>query len=182
MTRTLQLPQGEALEQQLAGMEPCAHGLVFLPFLAGERSIGWNLDSRASLIGMNLNTRPLDILRAGLEAVALRFALASELLRGLFPSADRIVASGGALAHSPAWAQIFADALGQPITLAAEPEASSRGAALLAMEAAGSIASIEDVEARSGRTYEPNARHHDRYRAMLERQQALYARLIEEKL
>ena len=178
MNRTLQLPSAEETEQEISRIEPGSHGLTFLPFLAGERSIGWRPDARASLVGMTLDTRPIDILRAAMEAVALRFALASQLLRGVFPEAREIVASGNALAHSPAWTQMFADALGQSVTLAAEPEASSRGAALLAMEAAGLIGAADETQARLGQTFTPDAKRHERYQEMLTRQQVLCAQLV----
>jgi gluconokinase len=177
MNGVLKLPPQEALERELAAREPGAAGLVFLPFLAGERSVGWNPDARAALTGLDLNTGPVDILATALEAVAVRFALAMDLLEGLFPSADEIVASGAALAHSPAWAQMFADALGTPVRLAAEPEASSRGAALLAMEAAGVIPGVETAEAQLGATYLPDPRRRERYKEMLSQQQELYRRL-----
>lgn len=174
MRRTLQLPDVEALEAQLAAMEPGAHGLSFLPFLAGERSMGWNPDARAALFGMDLDTGPLQILRAAMEAVALQFALAAARMREQFPQAQQIVASGGALSHSPVWSQMFADAIGQPVTLAAEPEASSRGAALLALEAAGIIPQTAEAQARMGQTYTPDTGRHDLYWKLLERQQRLY--------
>lgn len=178
MCRTLQLPQGDLLEQELAAMEPGAHGLSFLPFLSGERSTGWNPDARASLIGLTQDTRPIDILRASMEAVALRFGLAARLLRGPFPLACQIIASGGALGSSPVWSQMFADALGQPVTLTAEPEASSRGAALLAMEAHDLIANAQEPQARLAGTFAPDAGRHARYQEMLDRQQRLYAQLV----
>jgi gluconokinase len=178
MARTLQLPPAEALEQQIAAMEPGAHGMIFLPFLAGERSMGWNPDARASLVGMNLDTSPVEIVRAAMEAVALRFALAAQALRGVFPQAREIVASGGALGHSPAWTQIFADALGKPVIMAAEAEASSRGAGLLAMEAAGLIDRTEEAQARLGRAFLPDEARHARYVEMLTHQQHLYDLLV----
>ncbi len=181
MQRTLQLPPPEELEKQLEAMEPGSHGLTFLPFLAGERSLGWNPDAHAALLGMNLDTNPLEILRAAMEAVTLRFALAAQKMRDLFPQSRQIIASGGALGHSPAWAQMFADALDQPVTLAAEAEASSRGAALLAMEAAGLISQTSEAEARLGQTFTPNADHHARYMEMLARQQDAYAHLIQKQ-
>jgi gluconokinase len=178
MNGVLKLPAAEELERALAEHRQSAEQVQFLPFLAGERSLGWNPDARAALAGLNLNTGPVDIFCAALEAVALRFALAADLLRDLFPSADEIVASGGALAHSPAWAQMFADALGKPVTLAAEAEASSRGAALLAMEAAGIVESVEGVEARLATTYRPDPARRAYYQEKLAAQQELYSKLI----
>ena len=178
MNSTLKLPAPEELENELAARQPGTHGLTFLPFLAGERSLGWNPDARASLVGMNLNTSPVDIVCASLEAVALRFALAADLLHVQFPTANEIVASGGALPHSPAWTQMFADAIGKPVTVAEEPEASSRGAAMLAMEAAGIVPDVENVPAHLAHTFTPSPDRHRRYRDMLAHQQDLYAKLV----
>lgn len=178
MLRTLQLPPADQLEAKLAALPPGGHGLAFLPFLAGERSLGWNPDAHAALIGMNLNTDPLSILQAAMEAVALRFALAAQRLRAVFPQAQEIVASGGALGASPVWSRMFADALGRPVTLAAEPEASSRGAALLALEAAGLIRSSAEPVARLGETFIPDPQHQEVYAEMLERQQKYYMQLM----
>lgn len=178
LTHTLQLPSHDALEHLLAESEPGAHGLTFLPFLAGERSLGWNPDARATLSGMNLDTSPEEIFQAAMEAVALRFALAARRLREVFPQSQEIIASGGAFGQSPALARMFANALGQPVTLTEEPEASSRGAALLAMEAAGLLAGLENAPPRLGRTFTPDAGRHARYVELLEQQQQLYTRLI----
>ena len=166
MSRTLRLPPPDQLEKEIGAMRPGAHGLKFYPYLAGERSMGWNPEARASLVGMNLDTNPVDIMRASMEAVALQFAAAADCLRELFPEAGQIVASGGALSQSPAWSRMFADAIGSPMTLAAEPEASSRGAALLALEMAGVIDTIDAAPARMGETILPDMDAHAAYRAM----------------
>jgi gluconokinase len=179
MLRTLQLPQGDELEQKLAAMPPGEHELIFLPFLMGERSLGWNPSARASLIGMTINTTPIEILHASMEAVALRFALAAQRLQTTFPQVREMIASGGALSHSPVWTQMFADAIGQPVIMAEEPEASSRGAALLAMEAAGLVSSTSEPQARLGRVFAPDPARRDAYHAMLARQEALYIELID---
>src|SRR5205807_1816092 len=133
--KTLQLGASAEVEREIAAMEPDAHGLTFLPFLAGERSPGWNAHARGAITGLRLDTKPAQILRAGMEAVALRFELIRALISESFPQARQIVASGGALRESPAWTQILADAMGRPVLPSAEPEASSRGAAMMTLEA-----------------------------------------------
>jgi sugar (pentulose or hexulose) kinase len=182
LNRTLKLPPEEELEGYLLAMEPAAHGLTVLPFLAGERSMGWNPDARAVFAGLTLDTSPIEITQAVLESIALRFALAAERLRSVFGREQEIVVSGGAFRESRILPQIFADVLGCPITLAEEPEASSRGAALLAMEAVGMIASVESVEAHRGHTIAPNPAHQDLYQAMLARQQEQYVRNFPESV
>ncbi|MEZ4705907.1 MAG: FGGY family carbohydrate kinase [Caldilineaceae bacterium] len=78
LRQTLQLPEPAQIEAALAGRAPDSHGLTVLPFVAGERAPGWDDDARASLLGFTLNTAPLDIVQAGLEAIAHRFALIFE--------------------------------------------------------------------------------------------------------
>src|SRR5262245_58009134 len=136
-----------------------------LPFIAGERAPGWRGDRRASVTGLALDTGPLDVLAAALEAVALRLALVYDLLRPMAPSGHTIVASGGAIARSRAWARTIADALGQPLVLSREEEATSRGAALLALEALGRIPDVGAVTPPPGATIEPAGAHPAAYRA-----------------
>src|SRR5262249_7902650 len=73
LRRSMRLPSLAASESELASMEPDAHGLTVLPFWAGERSTGWADDARGAIAGLRLHTRPIEIVRAALEAIALRF-------------------------------------------------------------------------------------------------------------
>ena len=88
-----------------------------------------------------------------------------------------IVASGGALRQSPAWAQIVTDALGVPLAVADDHEASSRGAALVALQAVGAIPSAADVDPPPTTVLVPNAARTATYHRALERQIALGAAL-----
>lgn len=180
MRDTLKLSDSTEIEAGLAAMEGDDHGLTLLPFLAGERSPGWAGDARAAIVGINLDTRPLDILRAGLEAVAYRFALIYELLSPALPAVTEIVASGGALLNSPVWLQITADVLGHPLIASGEMEATSRGAALLALEAMGVLGDLEEAPASTGKVYHPDPLNHQKYLKALERQRYLYDLLIKE--
>lgn len=172
----LRLPDEAATERALAAMEPDRHGLTVLPFIAGERAPGWRGDRRAAVVGLHLDSTALEILRAGLEAVALRVALVYERLAPLAAPEHAVVASGGAVA-SRAWMQMMADALGRPLTLCPEAEATSRGAALLALSALGLLPDFSAVRQPPGERVEPVAARHAQYRAALARQQALDARL-----
>jgi gluconokinase len=182
--RVLQLHAPDAewapdeIERRLAAMEPDGHGLTMLPFFSGERSTGWADYARAAVTGLSLSTGPLEILRAALEAVAYRFAAIYDRLSEEVPGATRIVASGGGLLRSPAWTQIMADVMGRPVAASAVMEASSRGAALLALQALGHIADLAEVSAPLGSVYEPDAARHERYLRARQRQQRLYDVLI----
>lgn len=178
LRETLKLAEPEQVEAALAGGAPDGHGLTVLPFLSGERAPGWAGHARATIHGISLATRPDDILRASLEAVAYRIVLVYDDLRSLLPGEPQIVVSGGALASSPAWLQIVADALGRPLTHSAVPEASARGAALLALEALGVLRDIADAPDFLGETVQPDGARYDVYRRAIVRQQALYGRLV----
>ena len=175
------------LESKLAALEPDSHGLTILPFWSGERSTGWSPDARGVIMGLKQETQPVEIIRAALEAIAYRFAPIARSLDDIAPNAN-VVASGNALRYSPVWIQIIADVLGRPVALGKAAEASIRGAALLALEAVGKIATIEDAAVSSAEVFEPDVFHpgvfqpdlarHARYRQGLARQEELYARLF----
>lgn len=178
LRETLALGPAEAVEAALAAGAPDAHGLTVLPFLAGERSPGWSAAARGAVVGLSLATRPIDVLRAALETVAYRFALIHARLRAACPGLRTVVATGGALLASPTWTRIVADVLGVPITPSAEPEGSSRGAALLALEALGVIPSVEAAPAGTEAPVVPVPAHHGRYQRGLARHRDLYERLV----
>jgi gluconokinase len=118
---------------EIADRPPSAHGLTFLPFLGGERSLGWDPDRRGAIEGLTFSTTPLDIAQAALEGVCYRLAAVLDAIGGL----ESIVATGAALLANPAWLQVLADVLGRPVELSGEPEGSARGAALVALERLG---------------------------------------------
>ncbi|HEU5242879.1 MAG TPA: FGGY family carbohydrate kinase [Gaiellaceae bacterium] len=153
----------------LADRDPRDHGLVFLPFLGGERSTGWNPHARGAVHGLTFETTPLDLRQAAYEGVGFRFAAIADLL----PDVNEVVATGGGLLHDSDWIQIMADALARPIHVSAVPEASLRGAAVLALERKGHRA----AEAPMADTVEPRADRADAYRAAREEQQRLYDEL-----
>ena len=150
----------------LAERDPRDHGLVFLPFLGGERSTGWNPHARGAVHGLTFETTPLDLRQAAYEGVAFRFAAVADLL----PDVREVVATGGGLLRDPDWIQIMADALARPVSVSDVPEASLRGAAVLALERLGH----EAADAPIAKVVEPRPERAEAYRAAREEQQRLY--------
>ncbi len=179
MRDTLRLGDEQTVEQELSRMAPDSHGLTVLPFWAGERSPGWHDSARAAITGMTLHTTPLDVMRASLEATAYCFANIYGRLRAIAGESCEIVASGAGLLQSPVWMQILADVLERPITASAVTEASSRGAALLALEASGLLEDLSAEAAPMGKTYEPDPANGDRYREAKHRQRDLYDMMMD---
>jgi gluconokinase len=170
--RALGVPAGDpALERAAAVEPPGSHGLTVLPFLAGERSPGYRGDARAAITGLGLGTTAVDVARAFMEAVACRLALVHERLAPLARPGHRVIASGGALNASPAWARMVADALGVPLALSRAAQASTRGAAAAALEALGAP---PPPAAGDEAAHEPDTARHAAYRALGARQRRLY--------
>lgn len=174
LTHTLVLDPIPRLEEELSQMAPDSHGLTVLPFLAGERSPDWNPDARAAIVGMTLATRPVDMVRATIEAVAYRFGAVYDVLKEVIPPTRGIIGSGAGLIHSPAWLQIMTDVLGEPISVSGVPEASSRGAAILVLESLGVLKDLGTVPAPLGDRYTPDPARQEIYRTGRERQARLY--------
>ena len=155
----------------LAERDPRDHGLVFLPFLGGERSTGWNPHARGAVHGLTFETTPIDVRQAAYEGVAFRFAAIADLL----PEVQEVVATGGGLLHDRDWIQLMADALARPVTVSAVPEASLRGAAVLALERLGH----EAAEAPTTGVVHPREDRAEAYRAARAEQERLYELLYD---
>jgi gluconokinase len=137
----------------IADRPPAAHGLTFLPFLGGERSLGWDPDRRGAIEGLTFVTTPVDIAQAALEAVCYRLADILDALGEI----DSVVATGGALLANAAWLQVLADVLGRPVEVSGVAEGSARGAAMVALERLG----LPVPAAPIARVVEPRAAQHE---------------------
>jgi len=118
-------------------------GLIFLPYLSGERSPHPDPLARGAFVGLTLGHDRRHMTRAVLEGVAygLRDGLELMLEAGT-PAPGQILASGGGLA-SPLWRQILADVLGAPIAQPATSEGAAYGAGVLGAVGAGWYASVD---------------------------------------
>ncbi len=161
-----------------ATREPDGHGLTVLPYLAGERGPGYIAEARGAVVGLTLDTDRADVLRAFLEAIAYRFAAIDRRLAQVLGRPPPVVTSGAALVRSPLWLEIVAASLGRDIEAARTGEASSRGAAILALASLGAIAGPEAVPPPRSRLVLADPKAADRYRAAAARQEALYGRLL----
>ncbi len=123
---------------------PGANGLVFLPYLAGERSPIWDAEASAAWIGLRLHHTRADMVRAVFEggALALRQILEIAESQWSWRPTDLVGVGGGA--RSRFWAQVKADVLGLNYHMATLTDASAIGAALLGGVAAGTFSGVED--------------------------------------
>ena len=125
------------LEDKAAGIAPGSEGLVFLPYLMGERSPVWDARASGAFVGLNLFHGRAHLYRAVLEGVTL--ALRHNMEAGARAAAflePRLVVVGGAT-RSDLWMQIIADATGYPVWTIREEVEAALGAARLAAESIG---------------------------------------------
>lgn len=174
VAENFKLASSPDLEKYLLNEPADSHGLTVLPLLAGERSPGFNPLASGAVLGLNLNINPQQILQAFLESVALRLALIAEQLD--LSSDTQIMASGGALQKSTAWAQILANALHRPINLLAHDELTARGVAILVLSHCKQQSS-QDFTVAVHATIQPQLANVERLATARQRQQALYAKL-----
>jgi xylulokinase len=127
------------LEESAAPLAAGAEGLLFLPYLMGERSPVWDARASACFVGLGLHHERAHMYRAVLEGVsfALRHNIEAGLL-GMGSLDDRLVVVGGA-SRSNLWMQIIADVTGRPVFTLEEDAEACLGAALLAAFGTGLI-------------------------------------------
>jgi gluconokinase len=164
-----------ALVELAAGVAPGSDGLLMLPYLLSERAPHWSPVPRGAYVGLTRHHGRAHLVRAALEGVCLQLAWVLASMRDAGSDVREVRATGG-FARSPAWRQMLADALGIAIGFPAGHEGSAFGAALLGMEALGTVASIDRAAelVRIEDVVEPDAAAAATYAALLPVFAALY--------
>jgi len=121
---------------------PGSDGLIFLPFLTGERSPNWNANITGTLHGLRLVHGRKHFIRAAMEGVMFRMFSVYEVLSQLNNNVQQIKANGGYV-NSDVWLQMQADIFNREIAVAGVGEAATLGAAYTAMAAVGAIKSLK---------------------------------------
>lgn len=152
-----------------------AEGLLCLPFLSGERAPYWNAEARGVFFGIDLHHQRSHFIRALLDGILFSIHAIHSILKSLNPNVGQIHASGG-FARSSAWLQMLADALNTEVLVPKVYEASSIGAAMIAMWSVGAIAQLEDLQplVQLDESYHPNAERSQHYQAHFERCDRFY--------
>lgn len=168
-----------AMERDAADTPPGAAGIIFLPYLLGERAPIWDANARAVFFGLGRNHGRADLLRSVFEGVGYSVLDIADRLRELGVGVRRVVASGG-LARIASIQQIKADMLGVPLMLSEELETTALGAALVAGVNAGRYGSIEEAtetSVRFGRRFDPDQARTEMYRDFFSIYRGLYQSL-----
>ncbi|MBA3449946.1 MAG: xylulokinase [Chloroflexia bacterium] len=163
----LQLPATGAYERMTSAAAKAplgARGLLFLPYLAGERSPHMDPGARGAFLGLAAHHEQSDIVRAVMEGITFACRDAFAALQDAGASPERIVMAGGG-SRSPLWRQMVADIFGLPVYALATTDQSAMGAALLAATGINGLNPVETAQrwARYGSPTEPNSARHGQY-------------------
>lgn len=170
------------MERWASEVEPGSGGLLFLPFLTGERCPFWNANARGVLFGLALHHDRRHISRAIIEGVAFRMKSIYEAVSDVVGIPCEIRGTGG-LIKFPLWAEVLSNVLGRPIRKVNIDEASSFGAAVMAMRGRGFIRSYSEVLSKAVKVIDeisPDERLIGLYNKLYELYKRLYWKLREE--
>jgi xylulokinase len=160
---------------EMAGtVAPGCDGLLFLPYLSGERTPYPDPYARGAFIGLTIRHNKSAMVRSVMEGITYGMRDSVELMRGLGIRSKTIIASGGG-ARSGLWRQMMADVFETPIALVNATEGAAYGAALLAMVGTEAYPDVRTaakkciettVSAKPGKDAKVYAKYYPRYRAL----------------
>lgn len=171
----------DELTREAECVSPGSDGVVFLPYMAGERSPIWNPDAKGVFYGLSFDKTRGHMIRAILEGVAFSLEHNLRVAGETGIKVDVLNAMGGA-SNSVLWTQIKADVTGKTIQVPASDTATTLGASLLAGVGCGVYSGYEEAVNRTiaiTRVQEPDPRHKEIYERCMELYLKLYENLKE---
>lgn len=157
---------------ELADTVPAgSEGVIFLPYMSGERSPLWNPDARGVYYGLGYDKGLAHMIRAGLEGVAFSLEHNLRCAKEAGVEVDSLLAMGGA-ANSRMWTQLKADVTGKKIHVPASDTATTLGAVILAGVGIGMYPDFETAVEKTvkvQRVHEPRPEIHEAYERVMER-------------
>lgn len=133
----------DELNAAAAAVAPASNGLLFLPYLSGERTPHPDPLARGAFVGLTLRHGLGHMARAVMEGVAFGLRDSAELIRSSV-TLDEVRVSGGG-ASSSLWLQVIADTVNLPVRVVGTPEGAAHGAALLAATGAGAFSTVAEA-------------------------------------
>ncbi|WKA58471.1 gluconokinase [Planococcus shenhongbingii] len=168
MAKRLGIDPYDVMTNVASAVPAGSEGLLFHPFLTGERAPLWNADARGSFFGLNLHHQKPHMIRAVLEGIVFNLYTVLLAVEELVGEPVRIQASGG-FARSEMWCQLLADVFEKPVTVPEAFESSCLGAVVLGRYAISEIDDFNIVSKMIGeeRTYYPDKAASGIYKELL---------------
>jgi gluconokinase len=158
-----------------SGVKAGSDGLIFLPYILGERAPIWNAAARGVLFGLSVNHSRAHIVRAAMEAVIFCvYAIGESVLEKR--NIELIHVTGG-FARNDLWIQMLSDIFNLPVKVSETIENAAWGAVKLGMEA---LKMNPPAEEKILRTFRPSHEHHQLYQQQFKKFERLYGELKKE--
>lgn len=145
----------------LSDSKPAADGLIFLPYLFGERAPLWNSDATGGFFGIRGHHKQPDFTRAVIEGISMALYDIAENMMRAGTTIDRIHVSGG-FVRSTAWLKVIADIFNKKLCLLNTDDASALGAAYLGLKTIGLIKDYAEIKITMQEIL-PDVTLHERY-------------------
>jgi gluconokinase len=167
--------------QEAADIPAGSAGLIFLPYLFGERAPVWDANAKGVFFGVVANHTSRHFLRAVMEGISLSLYQIGLSLEETIGPAEKIYASGGFI-QSAFWLQMIADIFNKDVLVMNVADASAIGAAMLGLNALGIINDLEEIKKMINiqHTYTPNQNNHSIYMKNFSVFERLYGKLKDE--
>lgn len=169
-------PDFKALDKLASDVPVCSEGMVFLPYMCGERSPIWNPNAKGMYFGIDFSKTKGHFIRASLEGVGYSLEHNLQLAESIGAKVDKLYSIGGA-ASSKLWTQIKSDITGKEIVVPYSSTATTLGACILAGVGVGIYKDFEDAVKKTVKitnTYKPNMDNHKLYQKQFKKYLALY--------
>lgn len=166
----------ENLLEAIADTEPGANGLIFLPYLLGERAPIWNSEASGSFFGIRNYHTQAHFTRAVVEGISMALYTILLEMEAAGLAIDKVHVSGG-FVHSTAWLQVLADVFNKPIVLIHDEDASAIGAAMIGLGVAGLMDNHRFDSGTAHTTFLPRPEYHAVYEITCRVYRALYERM-----
>ena len=174
----------DKLETYLNGVSsvpPGSEGLIFLPYLFGERAPIWDADAKAVFFGIRAIHGPHHFLRSVIEGISFSLYQIGLSIEATIGPINKIYASGGFI-QSELWLQLLSDIFNKEISVTNAADASAIGAAIMGWHALGRIDDLQERPKNIDlfKTYEPDEKRHQIYMKNFSVFARLYEKLKEE--
>ena len=169
-------------DELLAGakdVEPGADGIIFLPYVNGERAPLWNQKAKGNFFGLCIGHKKEHMTRAVLEGIAFNIYQISQSLEKMAGESKKISVNGG-LSKSELWVQILADIFGSDIHISDTHHNAAWGAAWTALVAIGEAESFDDIKENmpAEKVIHANNDNHEIYLKIFEKYERMVSDLM----
>lgn len=162
------------LTNEAKKVKPGAEGLLFLPYINGERAPIWNQQARGNFFGISVTHKKEHFIRAVLEGITFNLYQIGRSLENLAGAPKKIYVNGG-LSRSTLWLQMLADVFGKDVYISESHHSAAWGAAWTGLVGIGRASSLESIVENIPMIapISPNMEHHQEYKIIYEKYESL---------